>query len=384
MHQNRTINNILYVAAAGAGKTTFLVRKALRSRKKLLITTYTDNGVFCIKEKIYEECGIIPSNLTVQTWYSFLLEHGILPYQSYITDKRIRGIYFHNGEAGNNASNYQRYTKAEINGIPNEDHYLTAQGYIYPDVMSKFICVVDTRSNGAITKRLSLIFDEIYIDEAQDMAGYDLDVIRILLGSDIRVYLACDPRQQTYKTNRSNKNGKYTGSAFLDFFKENCGELIKLDSCTLRDSHRNCQIICDFANHIFPNYPKVRSKALQQNTGHDGVFFVLKDDIDYYLNKYSPIQLRYNKEVQVNPEFQAVNFGSSKGRTYDRVLVYPTKDIINFFKTGDVSKLSKTTCSKLYVAVTRARYSVAFVVTDFLHHEQFAIQLYNGRQQLLF
>lgn len=383
MHQNGTTNNRLFVAAAGAGKTTFLVRQALQSGKKLLVTTYTDNGVLCIKEKIYEECGIIPSNITVQTWYSFLLEHGILPYQSYITDKRIRGIYFHNGEADGDTHHKQRYTSAEINGIPNEKHYLTEQGYIYPDVMSKFICVVDARSNGAIIQRLSLIFDEIYIDEAQDMAGYDLDFIRILLSSDIRVYLACDPRQQTYKTNQSRKNGQYTGSSFLDFFKKNCNKLIKLDSLTLCDSHRNCQKICDFANLIFPNYPEVKSKAMQQDTGHDGIFFVSEYDIDYYLNEYSPIQLRYNKKVQVNPDFQAANFGSSKGRTYDRVLVYPTKDIIDFFRTGDISRLSKTTQAKLYVAVTRARYSVAFVVSAFLHHDKFNIQLYNGRQQLL-
>ena len=45
----------LYVAAAGAGKTTFLVNKALEQpNEKILITTFTDSNEHGIKEKFYQ------------------------------------------------------------------------------------------------------------------------------------------------------------------------------------------------------------------------------------------------------------------------------------------------------------------------------------------
>jgi putative ATP-dependent endonuclease of the OLD family len=45
------------------------------------------------------------------------------------------------------------------------------------------------------------------------------------------------------------------------------------------------------------------------------------------LIKYCPIQLRYNKIKHVNTNFNALNYRETKGCTYDRTLIYPTKDL---------------------------------------------------------
>lgn len=74
----------LIVAAAGAGKTTFLVRRALEISENILITTYTDANEQSIREKFYEVNGCIPSNVTIIPWFSLLIRHGIRPYQSYL------------------------------------------------------------------------------------------------------------------------------------------------------------------------------------------------------------------------------------------------------------------------------------------------------------
>ena len=58
----------------------------------------------------------------------------------------------------------------------------------------------------------------------------------------------------------------------------------------------------------------------------------------------------------------ALNFGLSKGQTFDRVLIYPTGGITKYLKTGDLSKAGDI--PKLYVAITRARFSVAFIHDD--------------------
>ena len=95
--------NKLLISAAGSGKTTFLVKEALRVKdQNVLISTYTEaNEAEIIKNIIKQTKGYIPKNITIQTWFSFLLQHGVRPYQSvlntelhesrigfYLTDKQ--------------------------------------------------------------------------------------------------------------------------------------------------------------------------------------------------------------------------------------------------------------------------------------------------------
>jgi superfamily I DNA/RNA helicase len=86
--------NKLIIAAAGAGKTTYLINEALRHDKEVLITTYTEVNENEIKKKFIEINGLIPKNVTIQTWFSMLLQHGVKPYQDYLTDKKINGNYY--------------------------------------------------------------------------------------------------------------------------------------------------------------------------------------------------------------------------------------------------------------------------------------------------
>ena len=103
--------NKLMIAAAGSGKTTFLVKEALGVEdKNVLITTYTEANEAEIKKNIIEETkGYVPKNITIQTWFSFLLQHGVRPYQSamneelydenigfFLTEKRSGLRYYNN------------------------------------------------------------------------------------------------------------------------------------------------------------------------------------------------------------------------------------------------------------------------------------------------
>ena len=55
-----------------------------------------------------------------------------------------------------------------------------------------------------------------------------------------------------------------------------------------------------------------------------------------------------------------MNFGESKGLSFERVLIYPTTPIEKWLKDNS-RDLAPTSRSKLYVAITRAEQSVAFV-----------------------
>lgn len=55
-----------------------------------------------------------------------------------------------------------------------------------------------------------------------------------------------------------------------------------------------------------------------------------------------------------------MNFGESKGLSFDRVLIYPTQPFCNWLFNIH-SELAPTSRSKFYVAITRARFSVGIV-----------------------
>ena len=57
-------------------------------------------------------------------------------------------------------------------------------------------------------------------------------------------------------------------------------------------------------------------------TGHDGVFLVRPDDIDAYLEKFKPMQLREKRTVKVNDAYAVINMGEAKGLTYDLSLIH--------------------------------------------------------------
>ena len=78
------MNNKLIVAAAGSGKTTHLINKSLLiQNQRILITTYTEANKNEIIKKFFEINNCIPENITVQTWFSFLIQHGVKP-KSYL------------------------------------------------------------------------------------------------------------------------------------------------------------------------------------------------------------------------------------------------------------------------------------------------------------
>ena len=67
-------SNKLVLAAAGAGKTTYLVDKAVSKESgNVLITTFTEANESEIKKRL-AQCELTPGKkVTVMTWFSFLL-----------------------------------------------------------------------------------------------------------------------------------------------------------------------------------------------------------------------------------------------------------------------------------------------------------------------
>lgn len=355
--------NKLIIAAAGTGKTTFLVKEALKQKDgNVLIITYTQANEEELHKKIIEINKCIPDNIRLQTWFSFLLQHGVRPYQGCLFEKNVKGMILFNQQSA-----VKYYTR----GIPVcykedeelEKHYFTNTFKIYSDKLSKFVFRCNEKTDGAVIDRLSRIYSHIFVDEVQDLAGYDLELIKLIFCSNSNILMVGDPRQVTYLTHNESKFKKYRDGKIKEFIENECKKInYEIDEETLNISYRNNERICNFSSKLYPNFKTCISNQ-KEVTKHDGVFLVKKQDVEKYLETYNPVQLRYNINVEVNKNYKTMNFGNSKGLTFDRVLIYPTKEFSKWLVNNN-SELEPTSRSKFYVAITRAKYSVG-IVYDF-------------------
>lgn len=354
--------NKLITAAAGSGKTTFLIKEALElTENEVLITTYTQENEEEIRKKVIKLNGCIPENLTIQTWFSFLIQHGVRPYRSILYDKRVKGLKFVNSQSA-----VKYYSKRGFPVTYSEEgnfdkHYFTENSKVYSDKLSKFVVRCNDESDEKVIGRISEIYSHIFIDEAQDLAGYDLSLLKRLFKSNTAILLVCDPRQVTYLTHWERKYKKYQNGKIVEFIRNECGGCdVEVDNESLSKSYRNNPEICEFANALYPDKDPVQS-ANKKKTGHDGIFLVSKKGCQKYLKDYEPVQLRWDvRNEDVDDRYKVLNFGQAKGRSFDRVLIYPTSDMLNWVNDHSTS-LNDQTRAKFYVAITRARFSVGIV-----------------------
>lgn len=338
--ENRAI-----VAVAGACKTQTVIDDALGDpSRRVLITTYTTENLRQIAERIEALVGIVPENVHLATWYAFLLRDGIRPYQHSVLGDigLVCGLNF--------VGQRQRFARKS-----ERRYFLDGNSDVFRDGLADFACMANTNSGGAVIARLETLYDHIYIDEVQDLVGYDLDVLDLLFGSMMSLTVVGDPRQHTLATSNVSKNKKYRGAGFSDWLDERANICVREDRLK---SVRCNQPICDFASGVFPGLPRLEA-ANDTTTGHDGVFLLKPFDVQEYYEEHRPVVLRDRRTTDTFG-LPAMNIGVAKGSTFDRVLIFPTNPMRQYLVDRDASKLRAP--ERLYVAVTRARHSVAFVV----------------------
>ena len=343
-------DNRAILASAGSGKTTGIVKEAGEAAdQRSYLITYTINGREELSDKAYEIFGSVPSHITISTWYSFVLRHFVRPFQAAMHGTRVSTINFKRGQS--------------TRGIPKAQvarYYFSSPARLRLDKVTAFACAVDQRTKGRCVERFAALCDHLYIDEAQDLSGYDLELVEALLKGGVRVTLIGDCRQATYTTNDSPKNKAFVGAKIRDKF-----ELWEKDGLLAIEhqahSHRCIQPICDFADALYPDFP-VTTSHNETVTHHDGPIAVREADVEIYLARFDAQTLRYSKSTR-NALGVPLNFGAVKGMTFDRVLIYPHGPLRSYLKSGELKDIEKS-LAKVYVAITRARQSVGFVVAN--------------------
>jgi DNA helicase-2/ATP-dependent DNA helicase PcrA len=102
-----------------------------------------------------------------------------------------------------------------------------------------------------------------------------------------------------------------------------------------RETYRCHQAIANLADAFFPQEPRTVSRN-EATTGHDGVFAIQSQSLHDYVNRYRPQVLRLNKLTSCEG-CEAMNYGESKGLTFDRVLIFPHKMGKQWLSSGDFS-----------------------------------------------
>lgn len=249
-------------------------------------------------------------------------------------------------------------------------YFFTSNFKIFSDKIAEFIIDCNIKTSGDVVCRISRIFQHIFIDEVQDLAGWELELIKLFFASNSNVLLVGDPRQVTYLTHHSNKYKKYRGGKVGEFMRNECKKIdYQIDYKTLKKSHRNNDIICSFSSKLFPEYQATEPcecvSCRTYKIDHEGVFLVRPNDVSKYIDMYNPTILKWSGSI-----FPNWNFGKSKGLSFNRVLIYPTvskNGMCDWLKNINTDLSLEARC-KFYVALTRARYSVG-IVYDFTDEE---------------
>lgn len=345
------MTNHLTLAVAGSGKTRGIAQHcaALGHDRRALVVTFTQTNQAELRGRI-ATCAGDHSGIEVMGWYTFLLRHFARPFVPFKSrGARIRGFNF-DGRPARYAAGIRRF--------------LDSHGAVYACELSRLSNELAETSDGALIRRLERIYDEILIDEVQDLSSHDWQIVDLLLGSSIDIYMVGDIRQAVLSTNpRSSKNKNYEYARSIQWFRDRQRQ----DTIQITENNvtwRCHPTIANFSDAIFDEswtFPTTVSRN-GTVTGHDGIFLVRPDDVTAYVEAFSPMCLRSTAGSGKEFDLDYLNFKVSKGMTRERVLIVPTGGIRDFIRKGKF--LEPIPAAAFYVAVTRARQSVAVVIDD--------------------
>lgn len=369
------MSNTLCIAGAGSGKTHKIIAESIMEVErggKVLVVTYTTSNQQELRRRFLAAFGRHSDRFVVKGLFSFYLEDMVRPYQQELFAQRIDGIFFNERnphlKPGSTYMLPGRKEQLEDKSY-NPSHFLTqCQTKAHTGFLAKLAARLSKATKNAAAVRLGDIYSQVYFDEVQDLVGWDYEVLKALKKA-MKSPITCvgDFRQTVYETTFGHKAPQTAAEKIAEFksmgFKE---EALALN--------RRCiQTICAVADAVHKGIYEETKSAVDdippEFTHHLGVFIVKQSDVTDYIAAYNPMVLRWNvaSGTKILPaQARFYNFGSSKGLGFDRVLILPADSQMHFVLDGvtPFPPDAETAQNKMYVAITRARYSLGFIVPD--------------------
>jgi len=333
-------------AVAGSGKTTYIIN-ALNLEKRFLIITYTDNNYSIIKNSIIKKYGFLPENIEVYTFFTFLYNFAIKPQEN-----GIKGI---NYWRKSNGIDFKTLSKDLAHGLSSrqDSYYMNKRLEYYHFRMSKLIL---ERPNMIrfLKERLEKHFDYIYIDESQDLASYDFDLLLKMSSFNVHILVLGDFYQHTFDTsNDGNKNkGLYDD---FEKYKKRFKSFYEFDETSLEKSYRCSQNLCEYVEN------KLGITMKSHGNRHTDIREIVNDEeIIKIVQDANIVKLFYRNHKNFSG-VNSDNWGNSKGSTFENVCVVINKKTYKEYASDKLTTLNPQTLRKFYVAVTRTKNSLFFI-----------------------
>lgn len=327
----------IVLSVAGSGKTSLLIDR-LDTNRRFLIVTYTDKNTDNIKRRIVRKFGYQPQNITVYTYFEFLMT---VCYRPFFSDRvKARGIDW---KMPNPETLKMKRDKRAFYINPNNDLYHNR------------IALICKRSAEAIAKRIEKYYDCFYYDEAQDLDGHDFDFIREIIPSNVEVIIVGDFFQHTFSTS---KDGN-TNSTLYDKYERYKGLWketgLDIDTTSLLKSHRCSASICDFVRN------KIGIEIYSANGNVSEIVEVTDENRVENLVADNSIPKLFFQEASRYNCF-AINWGESKGLDdFTDVCIVLNKKTLNDYRSDKLQTMAPTSKNKFYVACTRAKRNIYFI-----------------------
>ena len=222
-------------AVAGSGKTTYIIDQ-LCLDKRSLIVTYTTNNIKNLKSGILEKFNHFPENITLLSYFTFLYT---FCYRPFLSKKfRTKGI--------NYKGNPHRYISQT-----EEKYFFDDQRRIYSNRIAKFLELQNVLSNA--NSRLSKYFDNLFIDEVQDLAGHDFNFLKSICKTNINITAVGDFYQHTFDTSRDGNVNKNLHNDYAKYKALFINIGVDVDEQILSKSYRCSPNVCKFITEKIGN-----------------------------------------------------------------------------------------------------------------------------------
>lgn len=252
----------LVLAVAGSRKTQSIIDDCVDApaSARILVITYTVNNQLELRRRL--AAARPAATVDVVGWFTFLLHNIVRPYLPFMfPGQRVTGM--------DNESLYQQYI-----GVQERRRYFTSTGLVRRVHLANLATLLVQRADGLPLRRVEQLYDHIYIDEVQDLGGYDLEVLDLFLECEVPLTMVGDVRQAVVSTSPDERKHKqFKNMGMLRWFQEqerNC----RLTIVQRHETWRCHSDIAAFADNLFPDtwgfQPTVSRNT--RRTDHDGMF----------------------------------------------------------------------------------------------------------------
>lgn len=333
----------IILAVAGSGKTTFLIEK-LDLEKRFLVVTYTENNLSQIRSCIIHKFGFIPQNITLLSYFQFLIHVCYRPFLKDIIN--AKSITWEKPDLKTS-----KFKRSDIK------FYMTSNRYLYYNRIAK-LCM--DKCAGLIKGRIEKYYDFFMVDEVQDFGGHDFNLLLSIIPTSISCLFVGDYFQHTFDTS---DDGNVNSGLYKDYVTYKNKWLqngIIVDETTLSNSHRCTQSICDFVS------TNLHINIASNRHDNTNIYFIKNPkDAESLFYDTSKVKL-FLQEASKYPCF-AENWGKAKGLdNFIDVCIVLNKTTLKAYNNHSLYLLAPATLNKLYVACTRAKGDIYFIPHSYI------------------